>query len=166
MFRRPSCHWTSCEITQNPLLWLHRADRCALHGFLGQSQHYRFISPPGWFTQALGLTSDLYKVYQVPGFQRVRGYFHWRVWSHQSQVLKNFPGFCHLAHVCAVLGELLGWQWPGTQLRPSSIQALASLVPRHVSLFFVGKKNPVLVRSPDLFIFNRLVVISFFFFFS
>lgn len=78
--------------------------RCALHGFLGQSQHNRFISPPGWFTQALGLISGLYKVYQVPGFQRVRRYFDWRVWSHKSQVLKNFPGFCHFAHVCSVSG--------------------------------------------------------------
>lgn len=43
---------------------------CIIHGFLGQSQHNRFSSPPGRFSQGLGLTSDLYKVYRVPGFQR------------------------------------------------------------------------------------------------
>lgn len=64
----------------------------------------------------------------------------------------------------AVSRELLGWQLSGAPL-PSSVQALASLVPCHVSLFIVGEKKPklVLVRSLDLF--NRLVVISFFFFF-
>lgn len=114
------------------ILWLGFTElvvRCALHGFLGQRQHNRFMSPPGWFTQALGLTSDLYKVYQVPGFQRVGGYFGSRVWSHQSQLLKNFPGFCHfchLAHVCAVSGYV--WRAAGladarnttVQLNPGS----------------------------------------------
>lgn len=154
-----------CEITQNPLFWLHRVDKLGVHymAFWGKANITGLSLLLGGLLRPWGSLLIFIRCIRSLVFRGSEGTLTEGYDLIRARYWKTSQNFV-TSPMCVLCLESC---WAGSCREHCCPAQPRLLLPWHHAIIFIycGEKNLVLVRSPGLFIFNRLVVISFFFLF-